>query len=464
MIVYLRQPKKIGKGPVVAIEAVTDNSEVLDMVSDPENPGLAFGAKIRAWVKTLRQDPYMPPMSVGNGQGRTEVDCDSISQSEFMCDKIKEVVASEIDIEAKKLEDFLIYLLEGQLSSALQMTPYLGGYQIYEWRKEFEALGGTAATYGPVVSFGGGGGGGFQIRCGKKMLISAGGGGGGGVEILHDQGPSISRATFSPYQYTNSGSPGSTGYSGGTNGGLATSNADPAPVWHADYEGGGGGGVTIFPVGQSEGVSVGCGSNGTFNRFDDGVDVQKFLSYLPEVLEILRTCPSQDFHMHGGGGGGGGISLKLPSPNMDASQEAISTYNLGYFYFYFDDAQAETGSEADSCSHIPCSQWVHFAQYIRGGPCAAGNVTCTPDNGEPAQPTQKEKSVATKGTKGHDSSMQPDYWSTYGQGFKQLGIDDINSNSGNVSIALAATPGPSDRRSLIGHSYYGYKHGHRRRH
>lgn len=52
---------------------------------------------------------------MGHGSGRTEVSCDDITPySISLCESVKEVVASEIDIETKRLADFLLYILAGQ--------------------------------------------------------------------------------------------------------------------------------------------------------------------------------------------------------------------------------------------------------------------------------------------------------------------------------------------------------------
>mmetsp|Transcript_25755 Transcript_25755/g.50393 ORF Transcript_25755/g.50393 Transcript_25755/m.50393 type:complete len:167 (-) Transcript_25755:143-643(-) len=152
--------------------------------------------------------------------------------------------------------------------------------------------------------------------------------------------------------------------------------------WNASYSGGGGGGVTIYPPGVPGGISMGMGSNGISSRFDSNVSSARFRFYLPKVMKIIKACPSKNLHLHGGGGGGGGITVTnspkvggrkgRETPQDQDSQDR--TYNLGYFYFYFSDASGETGSDAESCSHIPCAQWRSFAKYIRGGPCA--NVTC----------------------------------------------------------------------------------------
>jgi len=122
---------------------------------------------------------------------------------------------------------------------------------------------------------------------------------------------------------------------------------------------------------------MGMGSNGTLSRFDSDVSSDRFRFYLPKVMNIIKACPNHALHLHGGGGGGGGITItSFPKASRQNGSEhgEDRTYNLGYFYFYFSDASGETGSDAESCSHIPCAQWRSFAKYIRGGPCA--NISC----------------------------------------------------------------------------------------
>eukprot|EP00466_Bigelowiella_natans_P017076 jgi/Bigna1/83890/fgenesh1_pg.117_\ len=354
--------------------------EVLDMVGSGKSRvfGVTFGNKIRSWIEAIRQDATKTPISLGQGEGRTQIGCDIIAPySPSLCDNIKQAVTSEINIDSKGLADFLLFLLTGQLDLALKMTPLLGGAQLlwktsfqmsensvlhmYQFERAFSAAGGTAVTYGSVVSFGGGGGAGFQIKCGVKTLISAGGGGGGGLE--RSQG-------------------------------------------NVDYEGGGGGGVTIFPIELPGGVSIGCGSNGTVNRWDDGINLQQFLLYLPQVLELVRGCPPQFLRLHGGGGGGGGISLQASSDSDD---------------------------EEDT---------------LTGGPCTAKNFTCIPDTlngggshnvpvspppasspasaGKAARKSRGNVNSSSSSSSSDSSSSsvgnnRKDFYSIYGQGFKDLG-------------------------------------------
>ncbi|GAB5371463.1 hypothetical protein AAMO2058_001582100 [Amorphochlora amoebiformis] len=311
---------------------------------------VGFANQVREWIHSIRQNVSHHPIQLGQGEGHTEVQCYLIApNSKTLCDKIKNVVESEIDIEAKRLATFLLHILNGNEDQAIAMAPGLGGYQIFDWEREFENesqntrwLKHPPWSYGPVVSFGGGAGAGFQVSCNHTLLLSAGGGGGGGVEVGQGLG---------------------------------------------GYSGGGGGGVRIYPAGVAGGISMGMGSNGTISRFDADTDRMLFNHALGEMRHRIRTCPPEQLKLRGGGGGGGGITIRvLPSAPKHVRANATRglrgeevTYSLGYFYFYFSDAQAERGGDGgDSCDHIPCSQWVHFGKYIRGGPCAARNVSCKP--------------------------------------------------------------------------------------